>query len=989
MEVIAQVERQRTVPAMTTSRTDTSPSPTPERGDQRRSVGHSWTDWLAKLAASPVSVRHVRILRVSSSSRAVFKANFGASLAAAETTNADVAAARAVGVGIIENGPVADELRAQHGTFTLRVSSLEGGAHSNRLLGYATVFGETLFIYLMGSAAEGNLKVSKHQEDWLNAATEVVRNAIRHLAPAAGGDQLNLHWAEETRVARSDQAAAAIQKTMESHRVRLHLRGAEYDVANQKMVIRILLGMAADDRERVVDRFTRGKAALLLVNSFPEDDRVGVPFTHEGAVRDGFDVRGHRIRIEEPHELAVRGGSVEALQAIVRRVIRVGEVARGVDRPIPWDRLGRWAGQRHGLTSRRPEDIKVHPEGLGLHHLKGPGTALRRALGPRYVQAWRTERMPVDVAFPVVTDLIEQLENTGRRNKKGNVIFRGYVDTPVPDGGWGLTDDEWDRLEHVLAPRSPLAGRALGDWKTPFNTSDNWIEGTKQRWMDVTNGTALQVRERPAAERDRAFGATSSTALIAFHYAHLYKDIADELERTLTELQDQNIALEVGDREELEHEADERRSALEQRIEQLRGAVRDHALDEEAFAASGRAATTKERRDSYQAKEEGARTQREDALAELAEVEASLDHAATTTSERAPVDFSTLEMIVAGLRHDWGHGPRLPRALADAVVALMRHSFRIESVDHGLRAAWTARVRVRLDSGEVGSVPISGVVTCSQQNRSGRRGRDPMILIERRFDDDASFADLGELWGVNGSGSKNSQLFRLMSETLESGIDSRGIPTALGRRLLLCTAPPALRRAIWSWMTGAEESAPDSAFRDHVASVYADPELCWTETWVARDHTAQRRAMSLLLDEDDPGQGLPLLSAASDLRLTYRKAAEQLAQHRRSRSCASQQPPPFTTNWTRTDRVPVGDRRLFAKECQNLKCPGRGGGAGGRAARATLVLCSHVLWVPENPEGVLCPACGEAPGLPGLAFPSEYNQWWNKVTRTRVEVVTR
>lgn len=52
--------------------------------------------------------------------------------------------------------------------------------------------------------------------------------------------------------------------------------------------------------------------------------------------------------------------------------------------------------------------------------------------------------------------------------------------------------------------------------------------------------------------------------------------------------------------------------------------------------------------------------------------------------------------------------------------------------------------------------------------------------------------------------------------------------------------------------------------------------------------------------------------------------------------------------------------------------------------REATVLATHILWTPETPGGVMCPACRQIPGLPGVVFPKVYLRRWNRSGRIDV-----
>lgn len=976
MELIAQNGDRRTVPGMTATPAYHRPHLTP----RAPAVTTLWEEWLFSVVRSGCAITRVRVVRVSSSSRAIFIANLTASLAVADHRDPDVRRAQELGVAVVENSQEGDEVRAETGTYHLRLASLPGGSHSQKHLGYAVPVGNTLFVYLMGSAAEGNLRTSANQEDWLNAATEAIRIAVRVLAPQLD-ERLSVHWSEETRVARSDQAAADILTTLRKYDVRLLLRDVEYDLKDQGQVIRLLLGMAAAERDSMVDRTTRGKASLLAVHRLPEAKGSTAPWTHGPGYRTFTDRRGTVQTVQEDHELTVRPGADAALAPIVRRIITVGEAALATQRPIPWTSVAVWASKRFGLTSRMPADIKANPDGLPLTELVNPGSALRRLFSQRYITAWRTGLMPWEMAFPAENAAVRLLTDTGRQSTKGAVIYAGEVECPVPPGGWGLSTDEWDRLERVLAPRSPLSGRTFGDWLSPFTSADSWTSDAEHRWIDST-GTAVRLRSRPIESQRASLASVPGHVLGGCRALTLYRSISQAIAGAVTGLVAGELVLHADPSPDGDTDLALRRSELEAAIESSEKTLRQARLQKDAFRASAAAAT--ERGDEADAVAYGEMATGQQEVLERAEAELAKHQRALASALAAPssttkeqISFKRVEQIAAGLAHDWGRDTCLPAALAEGVRLLFRGSFRMESGRSQMR--WSGTLHVPLAAGGLATVDVRGEVPTSTRRSAANTGRNALTLLEMRLAEDAPFDELGTAWGIDGRGQKNSQLHRLLVTALREGVDGRCVPTDLAIRILLYSAPREVRAAMWSYLMGEPAASPWEA---HIRRTYSTADFVFGETWVGRDHSRQRLAMDLLLRVGDPATGLPLLDAAEHLGLNYRQTCTELTYHLRAGKVS--QPPPFTTNWTRTSATPIEERKVLAHPCTNPACRARGGGAGGRRMREAVVLATHVLWTPETPSGVLCPACRQAPGMPRIVFPETYLRSWNRVGRIHV-----
>jgi hypothetical protein len=943
-----------------------------------------WATALVEQAAlSGVAIAHVRIFRVSSGSPSVFAAHLAISLASSAADDPDVALALEHGATVSEDSAEGDTLRAELGTYTLRFDSLPGGTGRGRI-GYVTLLGRTLFVYLLASAAELNLSTGVHHDERSNASVEVCRTTVRCLGPAAlkSGEGLGMHWVEDTRPARDEAEAMLLARTMVEYGARPFLRGVLIDLTTTagKIHWRMVMGYAADDRETVNARMSRGKAGLLLAHRLPEKVEGRTPFTHEAATRTVTDARGRTREVADPYAPVPTPGSGQVLDLLVRKVLARAEPAITAREPVPWDELAIWASDNLGLTSRSFSDVAGGTP-RAIADLENPGLALRRALQPRYVEAWRTGWLEWRTAFntevPGVTD---RLEDTGTLSSKGKVIRRAQVECPRPDTS--LTDDEWDRLAAVVAPRSPLSGRALIGRRSPFDSSDSWVESDGSTRCVLAKSGILQLHRRnpEGALRD------GTDHLLTVSATELYVALGRDLEQLAVELAGHATSLQRATHPRDEAIAAQRRR-IDERIAELDSCIAGAEVRiDRAVGAGDTTAETEHfhRRDAYVAERD-----------DLAHRAASFEEPDPELSGHAmrDADFADLAAVAAGLQVDWTEpgstASSLPAALSSGVRRVYRGTFRLEPGPTSDAVRWRATAHIPLVDGTVATRDRSGQVPNRTRHRSGRTSqvtRAPKDLLARRFIHGDDLATIAAAAGLT-SGGRNTRVQQILTQTLATGLDGRNVPDASLRRALIDAPSPGPGLAVWSWIYDEADAAADlhPGYRDHVVATYSDPGRYWGYTWAGADFTEQRRALDATLAavaEEAPGY--PILDATVLLDTDYRRAAMLLVH--RHKVGRLHQPPPLTGNWThqRGKGLPdPADRLLLPHACPHPDCPGRG--AGSRAATAVRrhVWADHILWVPELWEGILCSACRRTPTRADCRYPDIYLDRWTRTGRAR------
>ena len=448
-------------------------------------------------------ILHLPVFRVSSTSPSVFVANLSAGLQASRNGNPDVELAKEVGGLLVERNLEGLRAREKYGTYDLLMSSLPGGGHSNQLIGHATRFGNSVFVYLLSTAASANLFDADEPEDRGNAAVETVRLCVRVLTEMGGrcqsGFRLHTHYADHTRPARSRPQAAKLVATHKHHGALLVIRGQVWDPRRQtdEQIIDMLMNLAATDRDYRVAQLTKGKAALLAIHRLPEDIGPQVPFTHEPRVELRHSEDGATtLKVIDDHALQVMDGAADRLRGVVHAVtneLRNAEACGA--KTVDWLRIAEEIGPIYGLQARSVEAAKSKRAGndpVLLTDLSNPASALRRSLAPSYIEAWRTGRLPWKTTLPIEIDegLMDEFDDI-ERSAKG-VVIHAWVESPIPHAGWGISDEEWELLLRWVIPRSNRAGKPSTGYQRPF-PGDRWEEPRTSRRGSAPSSKPLKA----------------------------------------------------------------------------------------------------------------------------------------------------------------------------------------------------------------------------------------------------------------------------------------------------------------------------------------------------------------------------------------------------------------------------------------------------------------------------------------------------------------
>lgn len=934
-------------------------------------------------------ITDARFFRVSSSQPSIFIANLAAGLLGSAATHPDVALAKDVGGLIVERTLEGANARAAHGTVDIRVGMLEGGGDAKRLVGYATVFGSTLFVYLLASAAKGDLVDHEHPEDRGNAATEVAR-AVMRVASTFGQSndtayRLRCHFTDETRAARSRAQAAKLTATAKQHSVLLVLRSTEWDIkkVSDQQVIDQLLGMAATERDFVVQRVVRGKAALLISHRLPEPLGPNVPFTHGPRTDARTDEQGRMLTVVDDHWPMPMPDSGLVLTKLVRFILELADTATKAGGFLRWRSVAQKASEEFGLVSCSPEH---HGRDVPLHSLQDPGTALKRMLDHRYRVAWRTGRLgwTTELATEIegLTDQLETLEVLANGNRR----VLAWVDCPVPSG-LELTDDEWTRLDSVLA-KCGRAGKPPSGWERPLRGQDAVVDNTQQS-IQLQQGGLYRLEERPLHRstddkgRPRGWARTAeertaqdTSILVSVNAARLHAEIGADLGRLASELEDQIAALEVPPLDwkpslDARSQVDllGQLAEVDRRISEAKTLINGAKSERYRFAALG----DEVMREDALADEVRFRHLLSDAQADRERIE--LLRQPTLTAPIVPeahagAALSTLEELAAALQLKWSSNGTVPPEVTAAARRVLRRSLRLGVAPSAELAEWEVTVHVPLKDGRSGTFVRTGTVGTS--NRQASANRNGAAAAERYLWNGDTYEAIGSAFGIDGSGNKNSFLLHLLKTWLGEPrvVDGTNLCVmAVDRRRALLDAPLEARRTVYAALTGKSveliREGTDREYVDLMRSTYVGSTEPWSESWTTGSFVLQRRLLALILDQEDPSEGVFVLDAVRALGCSY----ESLVALAGVRGGI---PPAVRRNWERTGSTPVEERRFLAVGCPWEDCPGRHKGRSGRS----IPLATHFLHVPEIPGGLLCPTCRRVPqvGVPFAAaqFPAGY-----------------
>lgn len=304
-----------------------------------------------------------------------------------------------------------------------------------------------------------------------------------------------------------------------------------------------------------------------------------------------------------------------------------------------------------------------------------------------------------------------------------------------------------------------------------------------------------------------------------------------------------------------------------------------------------------------------------------------------------------------------------PAALARILRDLL-HDVRLEVASDQMSVAFSFRVRVMADDGQIILGPITGTVANRRRVTKVHR-RD--VLIERVFKDGQTYQDAAAALGMTDAPFAKRRLFEQL--TADDVIRTKGLRSAV----IDCPLPD-VRRVMWAEMEARRDGTAfkppagvDAAWARHIRETYTG-DTTWALSWMVNDPVRARRAVSAVLAVEDPTAGADwedvLKTATIGLRPGQsRFVVEELM--RGKGATRTQEESSYTLHAPVLEWVGASHGRAVGRKVRARTCP--------FCATQTL---THIVRVPEVPGGILCTTCRRAPTLPKIVFPDGYLVEW-------------
>lgn len=975
--------------------------------------------WVARRAMSTSEpIINVRPMRTSSENVTQWEASATTTFAGPDRQDPDVAEAIRLGYDVVRRDAIGETKRKELGDqiFVLRMRHAPGGGSRKKQIGVALHVGQTLFIYLLASARASNLDgITEDRRG--NAATEIIATTVREVA-AVGltrdkGHRTHVRAREHARIIRDEQHGADLKATFVKYRVMAHLpQTIDMTRASEARAFSFGSLMSSETAEAAVLGMSRADVVIQANGGYNGGIRQ-VPFTHGALVRREVDTATGTVVVTSDRHRLAPVEDIEAARLNLRRL--VDEVLKdrwAGTRDMPatnWVTVGNLMAEM-GMHSRKPAHL-VEGRTVPLSTLSEAerGRIARRLFSPKWVSGWRNgyfEKLVVpktamELDLSNLKDVTEELTDDGR------LAYRCRILMPVPEGGWGVTAEEWDE---VLVRRNPHADRQrvyTGD-VLPLASMPEWDDATDGSpatvQYDLATGTGrYPLRSRPICEATRLDGTRRGwedctvTRVGSARADELHQDVGAKIGDALLSLE--GPAAPVLLTPVLPHgtgrstvdpvDRDSRRVDLEASLEDAED-TRAGAVDErnKAMGRHRREKTAKTAKDLEYAQADLARAL--EAVQKAADALAAFDAEAVDTQPLAGdkaetvvvgVDTAKPEYIAAALEKCAGSAPGwLQEALQLLVTKFRMEPYQEVGSPRMLR--WSADLNLHVvDSDgdlERVTIPITGAVRDHTHARNGTAmSHGPEAWAWAFFYLGEDMTTIGERSGIDGSGKKNSYLYRGLSDWLTQGATPT-VPNVHMRTAALDCMAPETRRVLWFGVT-ADASALtglDAGFVEHIIATYAStlPNPRWS--WCKDTHTLARDAAAILLER---GGSMPFHELAEALNVAPDKVRNLAKENGKAiKGATAAKPaavaiPPFTKNWTRGGTwIPAHEREISLRPCPHHNCPER--------LRGGTPYASHVLAVPETEAGfgVLCPHCRRlpVPALSHVRFPPSYLRPW-------------
>lgn len=961
-----------------------------------------WLRGRAQLAAeNGRPIDNIRCIRTSSSNVTQWEASARTSFAALELLNdPDVILAQSYGIDLVRRDATGKAKRAELGesAFELMMCHAPGGVGSSNI-GMLLHVGRTLFVYLLTSARADNL-VAENDDRRGNAATEILSEVVRQ-AFQVGREydpayRPQVHAREHERIVRDERHGTALKETFISchvvafipHRVDLREPGEAQTFSFGTLMSSVAV-------ESLV-RGTNRAEVVMQANGGYYSWVAQVPFTHQAAQTLEVDPQsGATFASTNKHRLAVVT-DVDAARVLLRTLVdalrqdRIDH--RGIKAQLPdWAKV---AGMPEvlALPSRRAYDLKRGIT-LGQKPLTGRVKSLKSLFNRRWIEAWRTGWLTVDV--PIKTELKLDLGDEVKIVTKGKKrYYRCRVAMPLPDGGWGITDDEWEELLRRRYPREdrtptsdchPLAGvswddpdgdreyrlatrnryvlqsRQLSGTTSERGDRVGWDDGPKPRHEATITSRVLHTSVA-AAGREALLGVDAPLAPVVLRHAASVR-LADRAVFDAATRQNLLEDLEDARGTEVVATSDQQKA---------RGRLARAERSNDAVAVAEARHKVAVAQDALKRAEEDARQ----AQKELDDYDANTPTAPAAAAEEL-VDLltGTPEFVVAALEKCPGVGPLWLHTTCSTLFTDWRFQV-VRSTGRRDRVAWQCVMVLEVeDSDDTVLLPLSGEVDSSSNLNGSAAATTVEDWAWRFFYRGESFAEVGAAARIDGSGKKNSWLYKSLGDWLKPAIRDDSLRTAA----LHCPIPQ-VRRIMWAMVTGdiAALAGIDTGFIGHIETVYGSPAWLPKWSWCRDTHTDGRRVAAALLGANEGRLAMhvllgqvkisreALLATARENGKTTTDGTERLTP---ARAVAY-----FDKNFHRdAPTMHPGKKQMFLRPCPHGDCPARLAGGQGFA--------SVVLNVPETEQshGVICPACMRVPvdEMRDVRFPPDYARPWS------------
>lgn len=954
----------------------------------------------------------VRPLRTSSDSVTLWQASATTSFAAADRSDPDVAQALALGFDVVRRDAIGVTTRTELGdqVFVLRMHHAPGG-RGKKQLGVVLHVGRTFFVYLLSSARASNLDAANEDRRG-NAATELLATVVRGMTTAGRaldpGYRPHVHAREHARIVRDEQHGADLKATFVSCRVIAHTPHTS-DLTKPSDAQHFSFGSMLSAASADANILGMNRAEIVIqANGGYNGDIRGVPFTHGPMVRIEIDHRtGVEVKTSDKHRLDCTADLDTArvtLRRLVDKILEDRYDHKRAEEATDWAAVGNLMAELD-LPSRMPTYLKRN---IRLRDLPvGAREAAAKSLFDEpWISGWRDgsfERLvPVKIAMEL--DL-SNLDVEEKVLPNGRSAYPCRIQMPIPTGGWGVSDEEWDLVLRRRHPRGdrprvytgnvlPMAGAP--EWAYPVGT------GADGHQFDITTDDRRYVlRSRPltqARNRDgspRGWDGCTVTLLGSARASKWHQDLARAMREALLSLEvaPEPVVLTplrplggdstpitttvVGARlaelgVELELAESQRRGAAD-RANEARG---QHQQQNDADSAED---LEEAEDDLKRAKDRVKRARAEKAALEAGEHDSP--RPVSPTSQDVGVRTATAEFVAAALEKCDGGAPGWLQEACQQFFADLRME-PLQVTGERPKFRWTATLRLTTvdanGNAEIVGLPLAGEVFARKNARAGNPVQSgPENWAWSFFYRGLDFGPIGTAADIDGSGKKNSFLYKGLSEWLAAA-DPAVCPNPQLRAAALDCPVPATRRVLWAASTGDVSALRDidEGFAKHIRTVYGSSDSLPRWSWCRDTHQLARKVGEELLAS---GGDAPLFQLAASLNVSTSALTALVRENGKpikpegATHAARPAMSPFTKNYARSMRWAPQQRAFALRPCPHHDCPKR--------LRGGTPYASHVLLVPETEagHGVLCPDCRRLPvkELADIRFPVDYLRPWS------------